>query len=500
MSHSIRIVSIFSLVGMLLGVALMLVRISNTLDFNEALQLVTSGAEWESMFAVWKVINGQQLYNDRLDIPYNAVVYNWLFYNAYAAFTGVSLHLLALGDEWLPTIGRFFTLVAVASGSSGAYLVFSQLFKNANIWTRIYCFAFAVYLTTGPLIGWWAFTLRADIWAMALEIIAVAVFLRHYRSRPIVTVLMVALICYAAWSFKQINIFAIGATGLFLLLRQDWKSLFILSVATLFLWAATLLIGGAPYREAILFSDFTIVFAMSKGMFNLTSLASKTSPSLVLLGVLGVTFILSSESRRKFIDDDALVLACCGILIALLIAVPASFQTGAADNYYFSLSFFMALAAVAGSAILTRDGSFPKFTGYASIFGWTIHMFAIVLVLGGYQGVTDLRKQHVDHMAGKQCLDKLPRPLFTNDSYYTLPWMTPGNEPFPISFQYLVERAAGKDFKHGGIGGLIGQGYFKALAFIGQTPPPTYDGANLKNYAHRPDQCDTMAVMLKIQD
>ena len=497
MFHSFRIMTVFSILGMLLGVALIALRISNTVDFNEALQLVTSGAEWESMFAIWKVINGQQLYTDRLSLPYNAVVYNWLFYYSYAGFTETILNLLSLSDEWLPTVGRFFTLVAISSGLYGAYSVFSGLFKNKNIWTHLYSFVFSGYVAVGPMIGWWTFTIRADLWAMALEIIAVAIFLKHYRSRPIAAVLLFALLCYAAWSFKQINVYAVGAAGLFLLLNRDWKTLFTLSGVMISLWTATLLIGGPLYREAILFSDFTIIFAASQGAFNLSSLATKTTPSLTVLAALLLTYVLLPEKRRTLTGNDGVVLACCGIFVSALMAIPASFQTGAGDNYYFTLSFFMALAVVAGTAALMHDGRLPTLIAPASILGWTIHIIAILMVLGGYKGVTDVRSQHVAHMARKQCLDKLPRPLFVDYSYFSLPWMTPGNEPFVISFQYLVEREAGKKFKQGGIGGLIDEGHFNALAFISKTTPRTYDGSDLKGYTHRPDLCDAMAVMLK---
>ena len=500
MFHSFRIISIISILGMLLGMALMALRIFNTVDFNEALQLVTSGAEWESMYAIWKVINGQQLYTDRLEIPYNAVVYNWLFYHSYAAFSGTILNLLTLGDQWLPTVGRFFSLFAITSGGYGAYCVFTRMYKSINVWTRVYCFAFAGYVAAGPMIGWWTFTARADLWAMALEIIAVAVFLKYYRSRPIAAVLSFSLLCYAAWSFKQINVYAVGAGGLFLLLNRDWKALFTLSGVMIFLWTATLLIGGPLYREAILFSDFTIIFAASQGAFNLSSLATKTTPSLTVLAALLLTYVLLPEKRRTLTGNDGVVLACCGIFVSALMAIPASFQTGAGDNYYFTLSFFMALAVVAGTAALMHDGRLPTLIAPASILGWTIHIIAILMVLGGYKGVTDVRSQHVAHMARKQCLDKLPRPLFVDYSYFSLPWMTPGNEPFVISFQYLVERDAGKTFKQGGIGGLIDERHFNALAFISKATPKTYDGSDLKGYTHRPDLCDAMAVMLKKND
>jgi hypothetical protein len=179
-------------------------------------------------------------------------------------------------------------------------------------------------------------------------------------------------------------------------------------------------------------------------------------------------------------------------------AIPASFQTGAADSYYFTLSFFMALISMAGIASLTRENAAaagPVLT--ASAVGWGGLIVAVSLVLAGYTGVTDVRDQHKTYLAHKRCLDKLPRPFFSNYSYYGLPWVTLGNEPFVVSYQYFKERKAGKKFEQNGVGGLIASGRFNALAFNSPAPPKTFDGASLDNFVSRPDFCRDMAVMLR---
>ena len=498
---SFKHLTVASVVAAIAGVAVMVLRISNTVDFGEALQLITSGAEWESMYAVWKVINGQTLYTDRLQVPYNAVVYNWLFYQSYAAFTGSILHFLSLGDEWLPTVARHFTLFGVAAALVGAYTAFLQQFETKDRWTRAFCLAVAAYVATGPLIGWWAFTIRADVWALALEIIAVAWFLKNYPSRRIKAALLLAVFCYLAWSFKQINVGTVGGVGLFLLVRRDWKALAILAGAMIAFWGATFALGGAQYVENIVFADFTIIFSVDHGLYTLGNLFTKTLPGLVMLGALIGAFVVSPGSRRLLLADDAVGLAVCGMFVASLIAVPASFQTGAADNYYFTLSFFVALAAVAGIAALGQaDAAAARPVRAASATGWGAFVGVIGLVLVGYAGVTDVRSQHVGLMANKRCLDSLPKPFFVNYSYYGLPWMTPGNEPFVFSFQYPRERQAGKKFENGGIGGLIAAGRFKALAFVQRPPPKIYDGASLEGYEYRPDLCPEMSILLRKSD
>jgi len=162
MTLSFRHLTVISVVGAIFCLALLALRISNAVDYDQALQLVTSGAEWESMFAIWKGINDQTLFTDRLKIPFNAVVYNWLFYQSYAAFTGGILSFLNLGDEWLPTVSRHFTLIGIATASVAATTTFLGFFNKHDRWAKAFCVASAAYIATGPLIGWWAFTSRAE--------------------------------------------------------------------------------------------------------------------------------------------------------------------------------------------------------------------------------------------------------------------------------------------------------------------------------------------------
>ncbi len=490
--------TIFSVVAAILGFALMTLRVWSVLDYDQPLQLISTGAEWESLFAVWKVINGQELYTDRLKIPFNAVIYNWLFYQSYAFFTGLILSVLSLGDEWLPTVSRHLTLIGSATAFVAATTIFFRLFETNNRWTKAFCLAFAAYVTSGPLFNWWGFTTRADIWAFALEIVAVSCFLKYYPSRRIPAVLLLAAFCYLAWSFKQINVYAVGGAGLYLLWRRDWSALAMLTGVMSAFWGITLALGGDMYIENVLFADFTLILSLDRGLFKLSQGVFNTLPSLVMLGALFCTFIFSATSRRILARDETTVFAVCGLFVASIIAIPASFHTGSDVNYYFTLSFFMALTSVAGIAVLTRErttSAGPLST--ASAVGWGIFIVAILFIFSGFTGVTYMKEQHVTRTARMQCLEKLPRPVFIDDSYYGLPCETPGNDPFVVNYKYLNERKAGKKFEENGIGGLISSGKLKALAFIQRPPPKTFDGAPLDDFIYRPDLCAEMSVLLR---
>jgi hypothetical protein len=497
MSLSFRTLTVLAAIGATLCIALLGLRIANTISLDEPLHLITSGAEWESLFAIWKAINGQEVYTDRLQIPYHAVVYNWLFYEAYAWFTGILLGLLSLSDPWLPTIGRLFTVLAAMTGILVCYAVFVRLFQERDAETRVLSLSFAVFVMTGPLIGWWAFTVRSDIWALALDIMAAGLFLKYYPRQKYAAVALLVTFGYAAWSFKQMYVFAVGAGGLLLLARRDWKLLGLLAGAMISAWAITFIVGNAQYVENVLFSDFTLFFAFSKGLRNIANFSIKSTPTLAALAALGVIIRASPHLRIALWRDDPTLFALGGVLVAGMIALPASFQTGGAEHYFFAESFYLALASVAGFALLRRekDGLSQGALGVASL-GWVALSVALLLVLAGIKGITDVREQHVNNKAWKECLADLPRPLYVATAYMALPWMTENEEHFVVSYQYPMKRKAGKVFEAGGIGGLIAADYFKTLALNEASVPKELDGARLETYRHLPGRCPGLTILV----
>jgi len=190
-----------------------------------------------------------------------------------------------------------------------------------------------------------------------------------------------------------------------------------------------------------------------------------------------------------------------GLAVSLALAFPASMQTGASDNYFFQAALFSAYLTVAGFAVLAEEKSALLRLGTGA--GLAALTLAAGLVLGGVIGTKDMRPLHRAHMAIKSCLDELPRPLFVGDVYLSLPWMTPGTEPFVLSFFYNRERALGRPFEGDGIGGRIAAGRFAALAIwedkisVGSDGVPRFDGASLEGYQRRPGSCVGLVVWLR---
>lgn len=480
--------------GAVLCLALLAARTATVISFTEPLQVFTSGDEQSSLLALWRFVHGLDIYTDRHAVPFANIGYNWLYYQAYGAVAGVLQTIFDLDDAWLPSLGRWFTLVGAAVGGVAAYAAFRHLARGAD---GLLPAALAVFVAVGPVVGFWAITVRPDLWAAVWEVVGAALFLHLYPGRRGPAIIAAVACAYLAWAFKQSNIFLAGGVGLFLLARRDWAALAGLVGGLAVLWAATLFFGPEQYRQNILFTDFPLAFTIGRLGRNLGNFAVKSGPSLFTAIVFIATVAASGDIRRALWRDDAALFATAGCLAAAL-SIPASAQTGASESYYFSLSFFLALFALAGMKILTATGSrAATAAGLAMVAGWTTLAAALVLVLGGVTGVIDMRPQHARHMELKRCLDAVPRPLYVHDRYLSLPWMTPDNTPYVLAYIYETDRALGASFEHGGIGGMISSADFAAVVVRGDSAPGELDGARLDGYRQVPTACRNFIVLAR---
>lgn len=494
----IRWLSWSALAGALACLILFAVRLGGVVSFAEPIQAQTSGAEYESLFAVWKYTQGLAVYNDRFQVPFNAPMFNWLFYASYGWVAKAVLGAGRLGDAWLPTVARLFTVLGAGAAGLAAAAAFRRAAGTGEPRLEAVAWAFAAFVAVGPLVGFWAMTVRPDAWALAFEAAAAAAFLVIYRRSPWAAVLSLAALAYAAWSFKQASVFAAGAAGLFLLARRDWRRLAALATALPLAWAATLVLGEPQYVKNVLFADYPLPFAGERMARNLLNFAVKSGPSLFLLAALAPVLAASPARRRESLADDPLLFALCGAAVAASISVPLSAQVGGSENYLFVLSFYLALLAVAGLATAARGGGAAlQRMAAAGVAGWGTLAVAVLVVLAGVTGATGVRREHDANVAFKLCLDRLPRPLYVDNPYLALPWMTPGTEPFVLSYTYPAERALGRRYERDGIGGLIAARHFAALAVPGAEPPARIDGATLDGYAPAPGACPGISVFLR---
>ncbi|NQU60689.1 MAG: hypothetical protein HQ512_06135 [Rhodospirillales bacterium] len=495
--------AVFSAISVLLSVALMAARIATAVSFSEPLQLTTSGWEQETLYPIWKALNGHVVYPDPYKIPFAATFYNWLFIEAYAVFSGAVLSIFSLADAWLPTAGRFLTLGFLFIGTALSYATFLLFLNPPDRPMKILCLSFAAAIFFGTLVGFWGFTVRADIGALLFEILGVYVFWKFYPSRPYRAVLLFAIAAYCAWGFKQVDIVSNVAVGFFLLYRRDWKPLFLLICVLLAAYLATFAIGGPLYIRGF-YESSRLGYSLAQFAVNISNFALKASPFLAALGALALAGAASPRWRRAWLADDKSVFALIGLGSAMAINFLISTKVGSADNYYFVLSFFIALATLKGYDLIREDietgeSQIPlKGALGISTLGWATNIAAVAAVFIGIKGIVSVAPQHEFYSTIKNCAAKLPKPVFVDNAYLSLPWMSPGEHHFVVSYSYPMDRGLGLPFEKGGIGGMIREGYFSSL-LLHEKNKGVYDGATLDGYKKQAAPCRSFVPYIRVK-
>lgn len=468
-----------------LGLALLAVRLDGTFSLERPMQLMTSGWEQMTLYDVWRAAKGLDLYADPLAPPYYSGFYNWLFYKSYGLWSWAWLGLFDLGDEWLPTVARFMTLAALPAGAFAAFHLF-DLFAEGR--ARVMAAAFSVLIVCGPLVGFWAFTVRPDLWALVFEIVAVAVFWRWRNDRALTGLALAALLCFIAWGFKHINLYAAAAIGLFLLDRRRFRDAFAFALMLGGLLVLNFLLASHWYLPSLL--QVVLGPVLETGIRNFVNFSVKATPQWAMLGGTCVAFVLVPGMVREVLKHETARFAAIGAASTLVLSMAAAAKDGASEIYFLVASFFMALLAMTALARVTGDARGTRIILAGALAGWTLHAAAIAGVFAGLWGVTDMRPIDRAIMANKACLDRLPGRVFAEENYLQLPWMNPLRPPAFVSFNYLLLRRADATFAEGGFRAMIERGEFDALLLGPESD--TFDGASLAAYAPGPP-CETGA-------
>jgi hypothetical protein len=440
------------------------------------LTTITSGAEEETALSLWRYIKGLDVYQDPHRIPFAAAVYNWLFYALYGEVAGFALRVFGLADVWLVTVSRFVSMAWTAVGGVVAWYALRWAAGPSGL-LRALAAPFAIYLFFGPLVGFWAMSLNMDVAATVCTVAAAAVFCARYDRARLEAVIAASVLSYIAWSFKQPYVFAAGALVLFLLLRRDWLGFVVASAIHLAGWGIALAIGSDIYFKIMFFIGIDASMAWWQFWRNLQNTAFKIAPTLGAAAAVAIAW-------RPVRLDTTRLFALCGLAVSAALTLPFSAKVGAAENYYFTLVFFLTFAAFAAGAHIAWSR-----TALALVaLGWTLAAIAALLVLTGTRGVISTRAAHEQHVAQRQCLKDVPGPVFPTDTYLTLPWMTDSEPRFLLVFPYRFDRAAGRAFERDGVGGLIRERYFGALV-VPAGGKPEFDGARFDGYERRAANC-----------
>jgi hypothetical protein len=241
------------------------------------------------------------------------------------------------------------------------------------------------------------------------------------------------------------------------------------------LWLCTAWLLGPAYRQSLLDTATTNLFVVGVGRQNLVGALAKLAPFALAVPAF---WRLLHEPRRWLHDSslagDALLLGTAGSVVAFVLSFLASCKLGASDNYFFTAGLLLALAAVAAMALLRARG--------LVLVACVVFTAIQAGILFGVFGALN-QSARISEMSRRwQAWRGEAEPRFSSDMRLNLPWLNPASPPFVLAFNYPIERARGRIFEAGGLGGLIEQGYFASLLL----PPgctDQFDGGRLARYA-----------------
>ena len=462
----------------------MAVRAASVFSLDAPIGSQTSGDEQSSLFTIWRYIHHLPIYFDRFTPPFSLASYNWFFYYSYGTLTDLTLKALGLSEAWIPMIGRGITLAGTLVVGAASYALISTLSTARTPAFLRLCLALSMLLAVGPLAGFWALTVRPDIWALAFEILACVAFFRLYDRKPVPAIITIAVLLYSAWSFKQTAILATGTIGLALLLRNRWRHAFLLGGILASLYGLTFAVGGTDYATNVLFIGVPLSYSAKHVGFIALNFTPKTLPLLLPAAALVYIALRKPHLCPVLLGDRTVQFTLIGLMSSVTWALLATRQTGSAENYYFTAAFFMVMGVAGGIALFVdRLDEIPLVFAASLAVGWLANFALIAAVLLGIVGETTIPAADTV----KSCLDRLPRPVFIASNLESLPWNIPNNdEHYVLSDFYRQERAMGKIFANDGIGGRIRRGEFASIVLGAssdqQSVPASFDGGGLGSY------------------
>jgi hypothetical protein len=478
-----RWTSLRALVVLTAAVCLLLaaLRITAETSFREPLHRQTSGCEEEALFSLWKVTQNQQVYADPFQIPYAISYFNWLFYATYGGVSALALNVMRWPAEWLPTVSRFLTLLL----SAGCGFGFLKAAETGGLWPRQFTTATKISLAAiaafSPLFGFYNFTARPDVGALFFELMGLILVFRYVRTKRPALLILATIVLFCAWSFKQTSVLVIGGVCLWFLFHRRYLEVLLISSISSALYLATFLSLGADYAYAVVKSQAHCAFQLSLGAENMIRAFVK---SPLLPGAL-LFWTMAAFSRHARLKDETRTPLSFIFIFSFLWCVVLSMKEGSSDIYFFGPSMFGTLWLLGLWKAAEQAPRPSPLVERGFLIGLCLQFVAAALVLSGRSGVIKNEADQLRHRRLAEILDPLPGPVFVGERFGNLPWIQRKPPHFVYAYTYPFDRAAGKIYNHGGLGGLIERRYFHTIVLRNSAEPPdspSFDGQNLAAY------------------
>jgi len=433
-----------------LSLAVYLIRILSVWRFGDL--FFPTAVEAPMINSIWRCIHHLPVYEWPLQYPFHLSLYNYLFYNSYAA----ALRLIGAQDAAIMTWGRQFTLLFALAGALSQWRLVRSLLhlRGARSYLSL-AFALGLWLCTS-LVKYWALCLRPDMAAAALVMIALTVIV----SRPRFAFAYAGLLFYLAWAFKQSVVLAFAGLCLWLLLNKKWRPLSILVAVFSVFVAVTLFIGSPEYRFNILAAP-QMVKSFSFGLpWLLRSLGAGAAAVGVNLYWIAAPLLLTRSSAAQRPADSRVRMFLAVFTVALICGLAGMGKVGATSNYLFE-------AFAAGSTLL-------------QILVFTVpgRLVTSLLLLGCIQPALQIGGAVTGyHAAGKRDrvtiatpgeyagaealrtrLSTMKKPIFTTGEAFALPWVSAESGASALVIDPNFHEAARSREWNGGIEGMLQRG------------------------------------------
>ncbi|MFY9852264.1 MAG: hypothetical protein WAK26_00120 [Terracidiphilus sp.] len=433
-----------------LNLAVYLIRILSVWRYGSLFS--STAVESPMIDSVWRCMNHRPVYTWPFGFPFSLSMYNYLFYYAYAC----ALKLMGAWDAAILTWGRQFTLLFALAGALAQWrLVRSFLKLRCTASSLSLALSLGLWLCTS-LVKYWAASIRPDMAAAALVMIALWVVVRQPRF----CFIYAGLLFYLAWAFKQSVVLALAGLCLWLLLNKRWRNLAVLVTVFAALVAVTLLAGTPEYRFSILVAP-----QMVKGFtFGLTWIlhALGTGLTAVFLNLYWVAapFVLLRVPGGVRHADARVRMLVTVFTVALLVAIAGMGKVGGTSNYLFEA--FAAGSTLLQLAVFTVPG---RLVTSLVLFGCIQPATQIAGAAIGFHhtGKRDMAaiataSDYANAVALRDRLATMKRPIFTTDGAFELPWLSTDSNAPALVIDPNFQNAARSRELNGGIEGMLQRG------------------------------------------
>jgi hypothetical protein len=308
-------------------------------------------------------------------------------------------------------------------------------------------FSLGMWISTST-VHYWALTVRPDLPAAAMVMVALWLVLREHRY----DYALAAVFFYFAWAFKQSVVLTLVAVCLWLLFHKRWRPLFILASVFFVLTAATLLLGTTEYRFDVLTAPRLI-----KSSFSLPVLwrAAYKPVFTSIYWLAAPAILLFAAGARRL--DRGVSLATTVFVFALAVGLAGMGTIGGAENYMFE--------AFIGGSLLFQIAAFSVPTRLVTsllLIGCVQPALQLAVFPLGRNtfGTVSLAtpSQYANAKAVQAELTTLKKPIFTTDQTFSLPWFSSDNRAPALVIDHLFQEGAARTVERGGLLGLLQRG------------------------------------------